>query len=157
MGMDKDKDLTDALVHLIEGKADLAIDKAMLWKEEWVAKCILFLSNSFFKYDPLTAMEIFGGKAGINKIMSSKCIERYFLQGFGGMFRKEMSNSETAFNSAAEILPNDPYIQFGRAFIYLKMGKIDELLGAVSAMGQKNAEHPLFFLLRDIVLDQKRS
>ena len=155
--MSKEKDLTDAMENLLEGKADQAIDKATAWSETWVAKCIIFLAYSFFFYEPDTAMEIFGGPEEIKQLMSSERVERHFLQGYGALFRKEEERSESAFECAAKVLPNDPFIQFSLAFIYLKRGKINKVFDVISLMGQENAGHPLLYLLRDIVLWQKRS
>jgi len=72
-------DLTDALEKLIKGRGREAADLASNYPDSWVAKCIFFLANSFFLYDPITAATPFGGMDRIAELMKCECVERYFL------------------------------------------------------------------------------
>lgn len=151
VGMTRDQDLTDALKFLLEGKGAEAVVKATPWKESWVAKCIIYLANSFLLVDIMTAIEVFGGEQGLNDLLASQRVEKHFLQGYGGIFLDKPAQSESAFESAAKILPNDPFVQFGLAFAYLRNGKQNKFFDAISRMAQQHPSHPALHLLRELI------
>jgi len=152
--MDKNIDLTSALVKLIEGQGREAAELAARWPNQWVARCIIYLANSFFLYDPVTATEPFGGMEGINKLMESECVERYFLRGHSARFRKEPDVALSAFQSAAKLEPNNPFVEFSLVLMYAEQSSFGKLNKAISEFGQKHPNHPLLYAINDMFEEQ---
>jgi hypothetical protein len=148
-----DQDLTDALDLLLRGYGQEAIEKAAPWTETWVAKCIIFLANSFFLLEPTEAVNTFGGDNGFKHMITSDCIERHFIQGYGRLLRREEEAAESNFESAMKLAPTDPFVQFSLVLIYTRHRNLDKARDVFSLMAQQNQDHPLLVLLREAHLD----
>jgi hypothetical protein len=155
--MTQDEGLTEALEHLLHGRGKEAVASASRWPNAWVARCITYLARSFFLFDPIGAAETFGGTEGLIRLSESGTVEWYFLRGFGFCFRRETQAAAEAFESALRIAPDDPFVQFGMAFLqqFGAASKYDAMLH-VGRFLAAQAHHPLLGLFEGLTAEAER-
>lgn len=149
-------DLTSGLKLLIEIlslasedpqlRADFACEIARLgckWREHWLGRVIGFLAYSFFLFEPMEAVDLYGGPVVAMQALEAENAETYFLRGFSAVFRNEFDNSFNYFSRARELSPNDPFILFGLIVGLKVVDREKEVDEAILTMHAEFSNHPI--------------
>lgn len=141
--MNEEKYLTRAMIKLIEGNGNEAVEAANFCPGSWVARCISSMACSFFLFEPTAGIEALGGLAEVQKLMQSERAEKYFLRGNSARFRKEPEAALADLRKAAELDPDNPFIQFSLMLVCAEQGLSDELQQTITLFIQAHPKHPL--------------
>lgn len=142
--MTRDESLASAIAHLIRGRAADALTEAQRWPGDWMARVVSWLAYSFFLYEPSLAMELYGGIPQFEALAASDTVERWTMQGFGKLFRRERDAALDAWHHATALAPDDKLVLLGWFMTAQLLGASIEERAAATSRLAADMSHPAF-------------
>jgi hypothetical protein len=141
--------LTVCLLLFLARRAREAWALSQKWTaDSWVARCVSFLCDSWYLFEPSRPTDVFGGIERVQSMMESECVEKYFLSGHSALLRKDPVSAVSAFRNAMLLAPQDPYVSVSLALAYSGQGQHREAADLFSRLKASRPNHPIIRAFR---------
>lgn len=121
------------------------------WQDCWLGRIIAVLSN-IFVLETTAAIEVYGGMEGLSQVLESESVEGHYMQGVNAIFRGDREQVLPQFRAAANLDPEDAFVQFGLV-IGLMIGgnSAQETADAMTKLRSSHSNHPITNLAAELI------
>jgi tetratricopeptide (TPR) repeat protein len=128
-----------------------ALKLVIKWQDCWLGRIIAMLSNVFMS-EVTAAIEVYGGRESLSKVLASESVEGHYMQGLNALFRGDRDKVLPQFKAGVDLDSEDPFVQFGLVLgSMIGGGSDEETANAMTKLRNSYPNHPITNLATELV------